>query len=78
MNTNPHSHAPESSGKPSQKSGAYNNNKGGLNLECDVQQVHMSVMVRRPNTFVYLVCLYIYMYEEIFFFNGDTMQLCLV
>lgn len=43
MITNPHSHAPKSSGKPSQVSESSYNNKGGVNLEKDDQQAHMGV-----------------------------------
>ncbi|KAF4070910.1 hypothetical protein AMELA_G00278840 [Ameiurus melas] len=52
--TNPYSHAPKFSGRPSQKSRGYDC-KRGLTLEWDGQQAHMGVMVRCPQTIGHVV-----------------------
>lgn len=52
LTNTPHSHGPKSSGEPSQNTRRYyNRERGGLNLEWEVQQSHMGVMVKRPHTF---------------------------
>ncbi len=75
MGRNSHKNTSKSCGKPSQKSGSCYSCKEGTNfivmsmcLECNVIKVLVGVMVKCPNTFVHLVCLYM----ERFFFNGAT------
>lgn len=55
MRTNSQSHTFKSSGKPSQENGGYCDSKRGQNLECDVQTLHMGVMLRRQQTLGHIV-----------------------
>ncbi len=82
MGRNSHKNTSKSCGKPSQKSGSCYSCKEGTNfivmsmcLECNVIKVLVGVMVKCPNTFVHLVCLYM---ERFFLMVLHTLQLCLV